>query len=403
MDCLVALALASAWLLPAARASDDIATDALAVTQSTSTSTSKSTSTSPARLTFELAVAPGIDADFVLFDRGRYGEDELGSLFEGLRTEGDAYCAMLRTTQARGAGHDPKVATRMIAPTALSGYRGHCRGCEWQVRAGCWNFFTMNDLRPDDDFALVKKLYAEAPGFDCYSVGQVQPYMMHNVLGCVSLTMIDFDWRIHDVHMQFIRAYREGRMGSAADVAAALKTVQIGWPAFSATPQPTRPGSLDLFCPAVLRDRCVDHLVRFSSTSATIDNLRLNVAALHETTYADVPAEIPRVYFLSNALEPIYTQKHEFDRFLADLVAHLKPEQKAVLIHHVGSYSKFGLYEVSARDGKAVVRTLCRDQYNATAVGHINPFYSIYLDALAVPRGPRAPVPPTCAALQRRP
>ncbi|MDP2341192.1 MAG: hypothetical protein Q8O67_09550 [Deltaproteobacteria bacterium] len=342
-----------------------------------------------APLALELRVAPELRASFLLLPEENVPEAALEPLFTSLRAKGDTFCSMLHNQTPR----KDDVATAFVDAGEWKRQKDTCRGCRFQVKAGCWNFFEMNDQHPEDDFELVKALF---PGlqYDCYAVGMVQPYMMHNVLGCTNLSVVDFDWRIHDAHFQLLRKYRAGAMKDAAGLDAAVADVTIGWVAQTGRPKPSHPASVATFCEENQLAICRDHLLRFQETGKTLRALRLDLSALHEARYGQ-PGDTTssKVIFLSNAIEDIYTKKAEFERFMLSLHSALAVGQKAYLIHHVGAHRSFGLYLAEGGAKAAKVSTICRDPYSSTATNKTpGAPYEIWLDGVTTTTKP----PPRC-------
>jgi hypothetical protein len=350
----------------------------------------------PTPLAFTMSVSDDLREDFVLLDSVSVPENTFDALFVSMREEGDRYCSMVVDyLNDPEFSYDRTVASAFISETSQKEYSWCCRGCACNVKAGCWNFYRMNDKHPEDDFALVKQRYPSPAGFDCYAVGQVQPYMMHNVLGCDSLTTVDFDWRIQDVHFQLLQAYRADAIGDRMQLEETLGAIQVGWTAFVKEKSRTDNGSLRTFCSSGQLEECVSHLLDFQDNLATLRIIQLDLAGTHQIHWVETPPEMTRVLFLSNAMEPIYTSAEDFDAFMHSLEGALAPGQKAVLIHHVGSYRHFGLYEAKLGDEGLELQTVCRDPYNATMDDSTEPFYDTYMDDRSVTVEPV----PRCHAL----
>jgi hypothetical protein len=89
------------------------------------------------------------------------------------------------------------------------------------------------------------------------------------------------------------------------------------------------------------------------------------VSELQDADYGFLPGTTP-VLFLSNALEPMYTSRAQFDVLLARVRAGLADGSRALFIHHAGGSSAFGVYELLAgAGGRSTVRTLCKDTFLA--------------------------------------
>ena len=344
-------------------------------------------------LQFDMGVSEDLRASIVPLEKARYVEADLGPLFGALREKGDAYCRVLDGDE-EDPGHTK--AHAFVPEKRREYFKAMCRKCKTNVKLGCWNFFRMNDKAPEQDFELVKQLWP-ADSYDCYSVGMVQPYMMHDIMNCSTLTTVDFDWRIQDAHQQLVQKYREGGIVDQASLETALKDVTIGWIAFFGTARPSHPASLDAFCPKRQREACVEHLVGFQSKYDQLEGFHLELAALHDANF--LRTETTKVVYLSNAIESIYTSEDEFKQMLGNLTNALAVGQSAVLIHHVGGYPNFGLYEVKKTESGVAVSTRCRDRYVATAENRTAPTYETWVDGASSTTGPI----PTCKSLFAEP
>ncbi|MBT3222652.1 MAG: hypothetical protein HN348_26555, partial [Proteobacteria bacterium] len=195
----------------------------------------------------EMTVSPELDSDLVPISKVEYTEEELEPLFQQLTELGDDWCRMLDGEMEYDKTHGKEFIRRDIY------YRGACRRCKLNVIAGCWNYFRMNDKHPEDDFRLVKAL-SGAEQYDCYSVGFLQPYMMHNILGCSTLTTLDFDWRIQYAHKQMFDRFRQEKMGTTEGVHQALSSLQVAYVAHISEPKPTHTTNPNTFCAEEQRD-----------------------------------------------------------------------------------------------------------------------------------------------------
>jgi hypothetical protein len=305
-----------------------------------------------------LTVAEELVADLVPVERGSYSGRELPALFADLRRRSYDYCRMRHERMP----FDAAVAALMIEQKRLPVYQEGCFGCRWDIMAGCWNFYQLNDIAPDTDFELVKKLYP-AEAYDCYAVGFLQPYIMHNVLNCRSLTMVDFDWRIHDAHFQLLDRYDAGAF-KRGQLEEALAPITLGWVARTGRRgKHELSANLSWLCKQEQRRECAEHLLRFAETRAQLDRVALNLASLHDTTLTTVDAQVPRVFYLSNALDPIYMSRQQIDELLGRIRDGMADNQRAVLVYHAGGKAAFGLYELHKTPSGHVVTTACRDPY----------------------------------------
>lgn len=235
-----------------------------------------------------------------------------------------------------------------------------------RIVAGCFNYFMMNDLHPERDFEFVRAHYPGARK-ECFSVGLMQPYWMHTILGCERLTVVDFDWRIHDAHLQLLQAFREGRLGDEATFARELGRVKLGWAAqfMSGPVMREAAASPSKLCGGGQAGRCARVLRAFQSAASGVRSVSLQVSALHDADYTFLPNATPVIYF-SNALESAYTSRAQFDVLMGKIARGLAPEARAVLIYHVAGRAQFGVYELVPKPDGYALTTVCRDRYLTT-------------------------------------
>lgn len=239
--------------------------------------------------------------------------------------------------------------------------------------AGCWNFFRMNDVTPHKDFELVKNLYPNVKK-DCFSVGFMQPYIMHNVLGCERVTVVDIDLRIHHGHWQLIKILRDKQLTDQNSLNLALKTLDIGWVAFEEQ-EFGRKMKVDInsLCKPGFTKYCAEHLLQFQKNLDSLKSFRLVLSFLHDADYTKLKDTIHVIYF-SNALENIYTSKEEFFQILSNIDKSLQVGEKAILVYHAGGQENFGIYEYIKQEGSHSVKTICKDGY----FGGFNGDYYLY-------------------------
>lgn len=334
------------------------------------------------RETLELRVGPGHRALFLALPAEFYPENALPALFANLETNANAYCA------ARFAGRDAAPeAAQLFRPPADAELRRAPPESLAGLRAGCWNFYEMNDVAPERDFELIRTL-APAAQFDCYSVGLLQPYIMHATLNCRELTMLDIDWRIHALHHSLLGFARAGALANAGDAARAVGSLELAHPALSPDAARRPRASLDRFCRPLQRERCAAVLPAFQRAFASLRHVRLELAALHEGEYPERPG-LTRVVYLSNAIEESYTSAAEFDQLIDRL---RRSAERTYLIHHVGGWKLFGVYELTGTG----LQTICKDEYLSMSRGSDGKAasYKTYFET----RG-ATPARETCAAL----
>ena len=339
----------------------------------------------------QLEVSDELQSMLALVIHHNYSGHDVTALFDAMRPLGDEYCQM-----TRGKRHWNKSMAMRFATGDLLKRPKHYLN---KFKSGCFNYFRMNDHRPNRDFELVRALF-EGQELDCYSVGMLQPFMMHNILSCSSLSFIDFDWRILDAQHQLLALYEQGAFADPAAFDDSLAQVSLSWIAKSQG-RPSHPADIESMCSELMRDTCIDHIRQFQDSWFDLERAYLNISSLHDGSY--VHTDATRVIYFSNASERAYTSTPQFRRLVRRLGNSLAEGQKAVMIHHTGGVSTFGIYTLVNRGGKHIVDTLCRDPYYNTG-GYQKgmrvtdmPTYDIYLDNISQTRRPIS-----CAALLRR-
>jgi len=344
----------------------------------------------PPPVTIDLRVSPALQALFVPITKDSYGEDELPALFDQMRELGDAFCSMKHGLDEV----DLAAARAFIAPEFVNVYLNAYKSARRSIESGCWNFFLMNDQHPYRDFELVGALFP-SESYDCYSVGFAQPYMMHNVLGCSSLTMIDIDWRVLDAHHRLLTAY-DDELVETEGLETAIGQVQVSWIAWTGQMRPSYPATVKSFCSTKQFDTCQGHLEDFQGNWDDVKKLQLSLASLDGTHFFQT--EVPKVFYLSNAIESMYTTRKEFDTLMESLGGALEVGQHAYLIHHVGGYPNYGIYDLSCTEDGCGVETVCRDVYVATAIGATEPTYDTYFETVTKTKG----AAPSCRSLWKK-
>ncbi len=309
------------------------------------------------RITME--ISPAHQEIFVPFARELYERrNAIDPLLREMQTRGNDYCSLLH-------GQIPyssvTVENFLKEPRRREFFKN--RGEMFhQLMSGCWNFFEMNDFRPDRDFQLVRKLYPRKK-FHCYSVGFLQPYIMNNILSCETLSMVDVDWRIIDGHWRLLHMMEEKRFQRSETLADALSELEVGWIAYRPPLQARVHADISLFCQDIQKEFCSQVFPRAESNIRKPRAISLQLSFLHTARYKSMEQDSLRVVFLSNAIEDMYTSPEQFRKLLERNSATLRPGQKTVLIHHVGGWSLFGLYELTRKEKGFKLRTLCRDRY----------------------------------------
>lgn len=328
-----------------------------------------------------LEVSETIQAVIVPITKSFYQGDEIPGLFASMRETSNEFCKILwNMKKARLSKAKNFIVKSKVALYLSEGSRG-IRG----LIAGCWNFFIMNDKRPDIDFQLVKQRYSQQK-FDCYSVGFLQPYIMHSVLNCSSLTMLDLDWRIIDGHSQLIDKIRRNELSTASDLAKSIASLKIGWVAHSGPVMKEKNVvTFPFYCKKHnQQELCQRHMLGFQKAVNDLNRVRFNLAALHEASFTNTDSSLTRVVFLSNAIESIYTRKWQFNKMLKNLTSVMNIGSKAVMIHHAGGMQEYGIYELTKiKENIVSTKTVCRDIYTNLAINRVTKYYTTYFEEVS--------------------
>lgn len=365
---------------------------------------------------------------FVPIEKAVYRYQELPGLFESLRKASDGYCEIIH----RRKPFRKEVALELIAPDHFNAFwRDRFWGSFHNLLSGCWNFYIMNDIRPFDDFRLIQSLFPDEEKH-CYSVGLMQPYIMHNILGCRDLNFLDVDWRIHYAHFQLEQMFRENRFSSSASAVKSIQDLHLGWIAFSPTPVSARhtvqPGTL---C-RLNQEECMEHLALYQKNRPSLSSINWNLSALHNASFS-AHRGLPVVY-LSNAIEEVYTSRKQFDQLLDRVSRSIPPGSRALFAYHAAGTDEIGLYLLTRKDslpaaregekqtpdvqegseapeardgqegqdaGKAgqveeasfSISTICRDRYHRANTGVLKE-YTTYFEKVS-----QSKKPPLCATL----
>lgn len=242
---------------------------------------------------------------------------------------------------------------------------------------GCWNFFLMNDLHPNRDFALTGKFF-EGRDKECYTVGFIQPYIMHSTLNCKKLILIDTDWKILFAHYKMMKMYAENKFQSESSIDENLRSLNLSW---LGTINPPIPFAKDIdiykFCEKVNIKNCINGLLEFQKKFHQLESIELRLSMLHDNDFKQSDNLLTVVY-LSNAIDRFYTTNDDFKKMLSSFNENLPVDGNAVMIYHAGGRDLFGIYELKkeivppknskttdklAEDTKINIYTKCRDRY----------------------------------------
>lgn len=314
---------------------------------------------------------------FIEFGGESYSESELPEIFERMFTNGDLFCDMIYRRRAL-----QKVdAYKFLRPASFKTFWPR-RNREYinKLIVGCYNFFRMNDIRPFKDFKLVKALYPES-SFDCFSVGLMQPYIMHNIMDCQTLQMLDIDWRIMAAHHQLLQFYQSGQMSTRVQALKKIKDLRFGWIAFYPNGMRKRnPVSLNSLC-TFNTELCLQNLINFQRKVGSLESVRLNLSALHDGAYQRADPAGMQVVYLSNAIEEVYTSRKQFAQLLDRTTAARITTGHTLFVYHAAGTAGLGLYDVSGEPGAESIKTICKDVYKRRVEEELQ-IYTTYFEKI---------------------
>jgi len=322
-------------------------------------------------------------------NKARYTEQEIAPLYAQMTGLGDSYCSYLW----KQCTFDRASAEKYFRKDKVSYYKNlNCVECVSSLIAGCFNFFAMNDRTPDLDFLLLKKLLP-SESYQCYSVGFMQPYMIHNIMKCSELHFVDFNWRIQEAHFQLLAMYRQNKFTSDGAMKETLKDLNIGWVAHHSAMRNRIKSGIELFCgnqrigtnldTAQQYELCSRTFMDFQKNISRLKKVRFHLAALHDVEYPKSEEGSMKIIFVSNALEDIYTTKEQFDLFLKQIEKSMSPGEKTAIVYHAGGKREFGVYTLTRNTQGSSITTLCRDPYPNTVRGKKVRFYSTYFEDIS--------------------
>jgi hypothetical protein len=345
-----------------------------------------------------MEVSAEVQGTLSLLPASAYPRAELDARFDLLREKGDAFCRAWTLRQKVPGALDFLVeGVRARIQSIPSGGRT-------SMVLGCRNFYEMNDIRPDRAFALVRALESPAgappPRFDCYSVGLMQPWLMHRALGCRRLGMVDLDWRILEVHHRLAGLLAGGRLSSPGAVRTELGALDLRWLALrNLDAEGHVTGPAPVLCRSGQDGFCQSALAELQA-GAPPERVDLLLTGLEDLSLGPNDAGVRRVVFLSNAIEYMAEGRTlgMIQRLADGLPA--EPGASALVIHHAGGSAAFGIYRVERGTGRRfVLRHVCKDVYPSTRTGSTEPTYTTVLDEASVAS---AAPPPTCGELLAR-
>ncbi len=308
----------------------------------------------------------------------QYMDSEISELFSIMKEKSDTVCEMVWGQKSM----NPTLMHTYLSAESFSNEPfkkwGHPLP---KLIAGCWNFIKMNDTRPDLDFQLVNHFYPTEKK-ECFSVGFLQPYWMHTILGCEKLTFLDIDWKIHDAHYQLLSLFQQKKMRTESEILDSVQNMNLGWIArFDNKPMVKREkSSFETLCYSKFKKDCLGFLGRFQDNYLNLTEIDFQVSALHNASYKFLPNSLP-VLFFSNAIEGLYTTKTQFDQIIKNVTQGLGVGRKAIFIHHAAGQSQFGLYELSIREDGSQIKTICKDVYVSSPVGETHMYVTHFDNA----------------------
>lgn len=233
---------------------------------------------------------------------------------------------------------------------------------------GCWNFFRLNDVKPNLDFEFIQEKF-QSEKKDCYSVGFLQIYLMQSILSCDRITMIDIDWRILEAHFNLISLFKKNELDSETNLLESLKKITVSWVArFDKKPmEKETKANLDTFCYVLHQEMCKKNLIQFQNKFKDIKSIHLRLSSLHDFLY-DPNSKNTKIIYLSNAIDDLYTSKEQFQKLIDSVYSSLAPDQKAIFIHHSAGWSFFGVYELQKTNEAPKIKQICKDKYKTTPV-----------------------------------
>ncbi len=324
----------------------------------------------------QMLISPRLGSYFPTFEKLLYTDTDILPLLDSMQEKSDKVCKMLYS--------QTKFDKQYVENYTKLGFTGPVKEKIYldtvkRIIAGCWNFYQMNDLKPEKDFEHIANLYPDTKK-DCYSVGFMQPYIMHNIIGCNKLTMLDMDWRILHGHSQILKGFQEQQFANETSAQEFLKTLRLGW-IVGTKFHPNPSVSLDDLCLPFSKKDCLNHLVNFQKKFQSIQKINLYLSTIHEANLRPEKDSMS-IVFLSNAFEDYYTKHREFNIMMDYLKTNLEENEKVSFIYHVGGRYNYGIYETKKKSDKLEVSAICKDQYYFFPITEGREKYTIHFDRL---------------------
>jgi hypothetical protein len=306
-------------------------------------------------LRMQMMVSEEIRSKISIFQKLEYPSLELPKLFGNLRDKSEEVCQMAHNKKIY---NDKKIREFINMNGVQVGPKGPIYNLLPRVIAGCWNYFQMNDVHPEREFQLVSKLYPDVKK-ECYSVGFMQPYIMHSILNCSKLNMLDIDWRIHYTHFSMVHSIQQLRQDF--QIERDMNSVPFDWVAFYSKLQKDTKLTIKDICKND-PETCISAIDHFKQKGIDMVSLNLQLSPLSDITLQP-EADAMSVIYTSNALDNVYTKMNELKKMIDRIHATLNGNQKALILYHNGGMSLFGIYEISSQNSKPLIVTVCKDNY----------------------------------------
>jgi hypothetical protein len=318
-------------------------------------------------------------------DKKIYIEDEIGEFLKIQRKKITPICDMLygyrewNETEIKEAIKDIKL------KLAVKKYYNNTIP---RLIAGCWVFYQTNDKQVDKDFRKLSQLYPKIKK-DCYSVGFIQPYLMHNFLNCSNLTVVDISWRIIDLHYQIINQFKDVEYDDEDDLAENISKLEVSWSAnlYDLPVEKTNEVSVGKFCSEEQINVCKNAILNFQNNLYSLNSINFQITRLHEGVF-HISNDSTLFFYLSNAIDREYTSKIQFDELLDSVFSKLEFGKFAVFIYHVGGAKGFGVYELHRTNaGEKKVITRCKDVYTPPLILKIQKPIITHFEQVSSTRG----------------